>query len=134
VDLEDALLALALGFAFILIAGPIIGVMLLSLVDVLGREDIGLSKLVWLGVIFAVPLMGMAVYWLFRPKDFDPLNEQKPAVPSLPSARRLGGPQVTYAAAPAAAAATPSAPRTLTPALEGGADPEDDDDTGNTAA
>jgi hypothetical protein len=121
VEPEDALLALAIGFTIITIAVPVLFIVGLSLVDVIFRQDIGFSKLVWLGAFMALPGLGIALYWLFRPKDFDPLNEPRPFEPQLPRYREAA------ASAPVAVAAAAPAGM-LTPALQGGADPEEPDD------
>jgi hypothetical protein len=121
----DWLIALIFGFVVILVGLPVLAGLGISLVDVLARLDIGVSRLVWLGVILVIPLAGMGLYWLFRPKDFDPLHETER--PNF----LMGGPSVAYpdwilTAPPQPVVA--SAGR-MTPALQGGADPEPEDES-----
>ena len=77
--MSDVLLSLALGFFVILVIVPIVGVVLLTLFDAIFREDIGISRLFWLAAILFIPLGGMLLYWLARPKDFNPLIETREA-------------------------------------------------------
>ena len=83
------------------------------------------DNLVWLGVILVIPLAGMGLYWLFRPKDFDPLHEtERPTF-------LMGGPSVEYpdwilTRPPQPVAASGGR---MTPALQGGADPEPEDES-----
>lgn len=121
--MENVLIALAFGFVFWLVVVPVLAVIGLSLVDILARRDIGISKLVWLGLVLLAPVIGMLLYWLLRPKDFDPWTGP-----------RLEPVRIRYAPEPVLATAAPAswerprvAPR-MTPALQGGSDPEPVDD------
>jgi hypothetical protein len=66
--------AIALAFAsivlFVILPGAVLT--LLSLVDVLFRVDIGLSKLLWVPLLM-IPGLGLAMYWLARPTEYQPL-------------------------------------------------------------
>jgi hypothetical protein len=119
VDLQDAWIALAFGFFIILIVVPIILLTLLSVVDLFARVDIGWSRVVWISLLLFVPLLGLALYWSVRPRDYNPYDEPRPD-PVLLGFR-------SYEFAEAAAGAPPprsmAQPR-MTPALQGGADPE----------
>jgi hypothetical protein len=121
--MPEWILAILAAYIFLLIAVPLIAVLIITVTDVIARQDIGFSRLVWAGVVLMVPLGGLLLYWLLRPKDFDPWQEPKPQ-------RRVLAPreEPVLAASPVAA----FSPR-MTPALQGGADPEpisDESDTG----
>jgi hypothetical protein len=109
-----------------LVVLPIIMLILLSAFDIVARVDTGISKLFWLLALLMLPGLGLFLYWLFRPKDFQPLVETRDEalpVSTLRQDRRL------LASCPApAAGATPR----LTPALQGGADAESGADTVTT--
>jgi hypothetical protein len=127
VDLQDALIALAFGFFVILIVVPIVALTLLSLVDVFARIDIGASKAVWAGLLLFVPLLGLAMYWLVRPRDYNPYDEGRRELVLL------GYRSYEFAEGPVSAVPSrPMAQPRMTPALQGGADPEpaDQDDAG----
>jgi hypothetical protein len=121
--MPDWLIALSFGFLFIFIGVPIIAMIGLSIFDVLARRDIGVSRLVWLFVVLALPVLGSLIYWLFRPKDFDPLHETERqtiligypmnTVPLIVTEDRIEAPV--------------GAPPIMRPALQGGADPEPED-------
>jgi hypothetical protein len=116
------MIALAFGFFFILVVVPLIVLTLMSMVDEMARQDKDVSKAVWLGLLLFVPLFGLAMYWLQRPTSYDPYAE--PATQPFRAFHRY-----EYAEAPAgAAAARPVAQPRMTPALQGGADPEPAED------
>ena len=51
---------------------------LFTLFDVFARIDNGvINKFFWAGVVLLVPLMGLLLYWLFRPKRFNPWLEKE---------------------------------------------------------
>jgi hypothetical protein len=51
-----------------LIAIPLLLIWVLTLVDVIRRDDLGGgSKALWIVVTFLVPLLGPIVYWVARP-------------------------------------------------------------------
>jgi hypothetical protein len=81
--MSNTLIALAIGFVFVLVVLPILVAIILAALDALFRVDIGFSKLVWLGLILLVPVGGMLLYWLFRPNDYNPLLEEGPMEPSI---------------------------------------------------
>jgi hypothetical protein len=83
--MENAIIALTFGFLIILIVLPILALTILTVLDAIFRVDIDISKFVWLGLVMFVPFAGMLLYWLFRPKDFNPLLEK-----SRPSLVLLG--------------------------------------------
>jgi len=107
------LLAILAAYVFLLVTVPLIAVLLVTIVDVIARQDIGFSKLGWAGAVLMVPLGGLLLYWLLRPKDFDPWQEPKR------EPRLLRPPAEALVSAPVSA----FAPR-MTPALQGGSDPE----------
>ena len=69
--IEEAIVALSFGFFFILIVIPLVMVFLATVLDILWRQDIGMSKLLWLGAAVLIPIFGVLYYWLVRPKGFD---------------------------------------------------------------
>ena len=75
--MSEALIALAFGFFVILVVIPLLGLFLFTILDPLWRVDIGVSKLVWLGLILLAPPLGIPIYWLLRPKDFNPWEERR---------------------------------------------------------
>jgi hypothetical protein len=81
--MSNALIALIIGFVFVLVVLPILVGIILAALDAIFRVDIGWGKLVWLTIILLVPVAGMLVYWLFRPRDYNPLAEEGPMEPSL---------------------------------------------------
>lgn len=105
-EITDALIAIGFGVFVLAVVVPLIGVMLLSVLDVAFRQDIGFSRLVWLLMVLLVPVGGVLMYWLLRPKDFDPLRETggEPAYYAFP----------TYAAA-RSGRAVPAIAETPTP-------------------
>jgi hypothetical protein len=93
------LISLAVGIVFLITVIPFVAVMLLTLGDIVFRVDTGISKLFWIAAVLFVPIGGMLLYWLFRPKRFDPLHEKEefyaswtyhtPAATSRPALRAL---------------------------------------------
>jgi len=115
----DALIALAFGAFTIFVALPIAAVVLLTLLDICFRQDIGFSRLVWMPIVLFVPVGGLLMYWLLRPKDFDPLTEVREAstyAPSLRYAATYRRPVLTPV--PAATPVAPAAPSVETEAPE----------------
>ena len=59
------------GIAVVAFVGAVLaamlGIFIWSAIDIFHREDLGIGKLVWLLVILALPLIGVAIYWLSRP-------------------------------------------------------------------
>jgi len=49
------------------VLAAILGLFIWSAIDIFHRDDLGIGKLLWLIVIFTLPLIGVAVYWLSRP-------------------------------------------------------------------
>ena len=48
------------------------------LFDVFARIDNGvINKFFWAGMVLLMPLMGLLLYWLFRPKRFNPWLEKE---------------------------------------------------------
>jgi hypothetical protein len=119
----DWLIALIFGFVAILVGVPLLALLFLSVFDVLARLDIGISKLVWLGVVLMIPVAGALLYWLLRPKDFDPYEESERPTYLVAATPSPAFPE-TRQAQPAMAA-----PARMTPALQGGADPEPEQDS-----
>ena len=73
--IDEAIIALGFGFFFILVVIPMIMVLLGSVLDILWRQDIGVSKLFWLGAVMFIPIAGLLYYWLVRPKGIDLYTE-----------------------------------------------------------
>jgi hypothetical protein len=114
------MIALAFGFFVILFVLPALALFLFTALDVLWRIDIGASKFFWLPLVLFVPVGGMLIYWLFRPKDFNPwLEKSSPFKSSRRASRFEPAPVSLGAREPAGITATG-----LRPALQGGADPE----------
>jgi hypothetical protein len=105
------MLALLVAYVFLFLALPLIALFFVTVMDIVGRQDIGFSKLIWVLAVLGIPLAGLLLYWLLRPKDFDPWQEPRPE-------RRLMQP-AEERLMPAASVS----PRMM-PALQGGADPE----------
>jgi hypothetical protein len=42
-----------------------------TLVDIFRRRDIGWSKVLWVMLVLFVPIIGVIVYFIARPKDYD---------------------------------------------------------------
>ena len=102
---ESIGVSLLIGLFFIVVVVPVVGVFLFTLFDVFARIDNGvINKFFWAGVVLMVPLMGLLLYWLFRPKRFNPwLEKEEPryslsyaSVTSRPALRLVhsaGGPE-----------------------------------------
>ena len=75
---ESIGVSLLIGLFFIVVVVPVVGVFLFTLFDVFARIDNGvINKFFWAGVVLMVPLMGLLLYWLFRPKRFNPWLEKE---------------------------------------------------------
>jgi hypothetical protein len=71
-------ISLLFGLFFVFVVVPILCVFLFTLFDVFARIDNGvINKFFWAGVVLLVPLMGLLLYWLFRPKRFNPWFEKE---------------------------------------------------------
>jgi hypothetical protein len=116
--LSDAAIALAIGFFLVLVVLPIILLALFTAFDILARVDTGISKLFWLMFVLMVPGLGLVLYWLFRPKDFQPLLETREQAMPVATYRQDQAMRAVSGARPQ------GAPPRLTPALQGGADAE----------
>src|SRR5205809_906392 len=90
--------SLLFGLFFIVVVVPVVCVYLGTLLDVFARIDNGvINKFFWAAVVLLMPLMGLLLYWLFRPKRFNPwLEKEEPryslsyataSVSSLPALR-----------------------------------------------
>ena len=96
--LRDAIFALAVWSVVLVIMVPILGVFLLTLLDALFRVDIGFSKLTWTALVLLLPVAGVLLYWILRPKRFNPLLEahEPDVVHVYPAAYRpVGRPNLT---------------------------------------
>jgi hypothetical protein len=65
-------ISLAFGLFLLFVVLPVVGLTVLSLLDVLFRVDIGTSKLLWAPVLM-LQGVGLAMYWLLRPTEYQPL-------------------------------------------------------------
>jgi hypothetical protein len=123
----DALIALAVGLIFLLVIIPLLAGFVFTLLDVLWRIDIGLSKVLWLSLVLLIPGVGALIYWLFRPKDFNPWTEKQRegSFIVLPaSSAHVAQPAVDERRRPAELRPA----LRMNPALQGGADPEPSND------
>jgi hypothetical protein len=68
-------ISLAFGMFMLFVVLPIIAAQLISLLDIGFRIDIGASKLVWAALVLFLPIIGTLLYWMIRPKDYEPLLE-----------------------------------------------------------
>jgi hypothetical protein len=75
---ESIAVALLIGLIFIVVVVPVVCVFLFTLFDVFARIDTGvINKFFWAGVVLLMPLLGLLLYWLFRPKRFNPWLEKE---------------------------------------------------------
>ena len=75
---ESIAVSLLIGLFFVFVVVPVICVFLFSLFDVFARIDNGvINKFFWAGMVLLMPLMGLLLYWLFRPKRFNPWLEKE---------------------------------------------------------
>ena len=75
---ESIAVSLLIGLFFVFIVVPVLCVYLFTLFDVFARIDNGvINKFFWAGVVLLMPLMGLLLYWLFRPKRFNPWLEKE---------------------------------------------------------
>jgi hypothetical protein len=75
---DDAVIALAFGVFVLVVVLPLVAVLLFTVLDLLARRDIGWRKLLWLPIALGIPVFGPPLYWLFRPKNFDPWQDTEP--------------------------------------------------------
>src|SRR5262245_1640906 len=75
--------------AFYLVVLPIVAVLALTVLDILSRKDIGVSKLFWLPAVLFVPLAGFLLDLLFRPKEFEGRLWTEEPESYMPPVRRL---------------------------------------------
>jgi len=68
---------------------PIVGIVLWTAFDIVFRVDILWSKLFWAAVVLAVPVAGLLIYWMTRPKRYDPLYEKGDYYEPVQRRRRL---------------------------------------------
>jgi len=104
--ITGTVIALAFAVFLLFVVVPVAGATLLSLLDLLLRVDIGVSKLLWAPVLM-IPGLGLAMYWLVRPTQYQPLLDT--GAPSF---------SVTYMEPPVTYAAPARAPAVATQATE----------------
>jgi hypothetical protein len=99
-------ISLAFGLFVVFVVLPIIAAQLISLLDIGFRIDIHGSKLVWAALVLFLPILGTLLYWMIRPRDYEPLLESERPYFTLAYGTALATP----AAAPRLAA-VPAAPQ-----------------------
>lgn len=59
-----------IGFFFVFI--PLVMLWIYTMIDIFGRPDMGgLAKFLWLLLILFVPIIGMLIYFIARPDEYE---------------------------------------------------------------